>query len=58
LAVAVIKVLHPDITPSGASEASDIMFPHHAHDPAGRPEHLSHQSVPVSPQPQTTKDVP
>jgi glycerol uptake facilitator-like aquaporin len=51
LAVIVIKVLYPDITPS---EAADIMFPHHADDQG---ESLSDHPLPVIQPVSTTKEV-
>jgi glycerol uptake facilitator-like aquaporin len=53
LALIVIKVLYPDITPS---QAADIMFPHH-HDDRGLS--VSGDPLPVGPEPlSTSKELP
>jgi glycerol uptake facilitator-like aquaporin len=52
LAVIVIKVLFPDITPS---EAADILFPHRGDDPGGS---VSKDPLPRSTRPRSVTEVP
>ncbi len=51
LAVAILKLLYPDITPS---EAADIVFPHHTHGPDHRTESGSDRRAPAGPEPLAT----
>jgi len=51
LAVIVIKMLYPGITPT---EAADIMFPHHAHDLADQAESPAVHALPANPEPLRT----
>jgi arsenate reductase len=56
LAVIVIKMLYPGITPA---EAADIMFPHHTRALAHQAESLSVHDLPTNPEPlRTTQEAP